>query len=125
MMEPINAVTLSLALSAGAVAGTELIKAVVKDGYDRLKALVISRYPGVSVEPLKQTPDSKACRAVVEEDLATAGAMKDAELVEAAQNLIDLIRQQAPAAAAAIDVDLKDVEAANLRLRDIAASGTR
>ena len=66
----------------------------------------------------------KPRRDVVEQDLGKAGAAADSELVEAAQRLIELIQQQAPGAAAAIGVDLKDVEAANLRLRDIAASGT-
>ena len=61
---------------------------------------------------------------MVEEDLANSEAGKDRELVEAANRLIELVRTQAPGAAAAIGVDLKDVEAANLRLRDIAASGT-
>ena len=123
-MEPISAIALSLALGAGAAAGKALVSEVVKDSYAKLKALVKTRYPGVSVEPLEQAPDSKARRAVVEEDLGKAGAAEDSELAEAAQKLIDLIRQQMPGAAASIGVDLKDVEAANLRLRDIAASGT-
>jgi hypothetical protein len=61
---------------------------------------------------------------------ATAGKavvnelVKDGELVDAANRLIELVRTQAPNAAAAIGVDLKDVEAANLRLRDVVASGT-
>lgn len=123
-MEPISAIALSLALGAAAVAGTELVKAVVKDGYDKLKGLIKSRYPGVSVELIEQAPDSKPRRDVVEQDLGKAGAASDAELVEVAQQLIELVRQQIPGAAAAIGVDLKDVEAANLRLRDIVASGT-
>ena len=61
---------------------------------------------------------------MVEEDLAAAGAAQDAELLAAAQMLIELIRQHAPDAAAAIGVDLKDIEAVNLRLADIVASGT-
>ena len=66
----------------------------------------------------------KARRAVVEEDLGKSGAAEDAELAEAAQKLIELIRRQMPGAAASIGVDLKDVEAANPHLRDVAASGT-
>ena len=62
-------------------------------------------------------------RAVVEEDLTASSAAKDTELATAAHTLIKLIEQQAPAAAAAIGVDLKDVSAANLRLADIAARG--
>jgi hypothetical protein len=123
-MEPISAIALSLALGAGAVAGKEIVSGLVKDGYTKLKELVKARYPDVSVEPLEKAPESKARRAVVEEDLGKSGAAKDSELVETAQKLIELVRQQMPGAAAAIGVDLKDVEAANLRLRGIIASGT-
>jgi hypothetical protein len=45
-------------------------------------------------------------------------------VVAAAQKLVDVVQQQAPAAAAAIGVDLKDVSAANLKLGDIVAAGT-
>jgi len=122
-MEPISAIALSLALGAGAIAGKEIVGAVVKDAYAALKGLIKSRYPAVSVEQLEQAPNSEKRRAVVEEDLATSEAGKDGELVDAANRLIELVRTQAPGAAAAIGVDLKDVEAANLRLRDISASG--
>ena len=123
-MEPISAIALSLALGAGTVAGKTVVSEFVKDAYASLKNLVKSRYPKVSVEQLEQAPESKNRRAVVEEDLAASGARQDTELATAAHTLIKLIEQQAPAAAAAIGVDLKDVGAANLRLADIAASGT-
>ena len=123
-MEPISAIALSLALGAGAAAGKAVVSELVKDSYAALKGLIKSRYPAVSVEHLEQAPNSEKRRAVVEEDLATSEAGKDRELVDAANRLIELVRTQAPGTAAAIGVDLKDVEAANLRLRDIAASGT-
>ncbi len=123
-MEPISAVVLSLALGAGADAGKEVLSAVVKDAYAALKDLIKRRYPKVSVEQLEQAPESKSRRAVVEEDLTNSGAGQDAELLAAAHKLTELIQQQAPGVAAAIGVDLKDVEAASLRLADIAASGT-
>lgn len=123
-MEPISAVAFSLALGAGATAGKEVVSAVVKDAYARLKEMVGARYPKVSVDQLEQAPESKSRRAVVEEDLLHAGAGRDAELLAAAHRLAELIRQQAPGMAAAIGVDLKDVEAASLRLADVVASGT-
>jgi len=123
-MEPISAIALSLALGAGAVAGKEVVSALVKDAYAGLKGLIANRYPNVSIEQLEQAPDSKARRAVVEEDLSAFGAGQDGELAAAARQLIDLVERHAPAAATAVGVDLKDVEAANLRLADIAASGT-
>jgi hypothetical protein len=123
-MEPISAIALSLALGAGAVAGKEVVSALVKDAYAGLKALIASRYPTVSVEQLEQAPDSKARRGVVEEDLAASGAAQDADLARAARELIELVERHAPSAAPAVGVDLKEVEAATLRLADIAASGT-
>lgn len=123
-MDPISAVTQSLALGAGSIAGNEVVSALVKDAYDGLKSLIKRRYPKVLVDSLEQAPDSKKRQAVVEEDLAASGAAQDTELLAAAQKLIELIRQHAPDAAAAIGVDLKDIEAANLRLADIVASGT-
>ena len=123
-MEPISAVALGLALGAGTTAGKEVVSAVVKDAYTKLKELVRSRYPKVSLDQLEQAPESQSRRAVVEEDLTNAGAGQDAELLVAARKLMELIQQHAPSMTAAIGVDLKDVEAANLRLRDVAASGT-
>ena len=123
-MEPISAVALSLALGAGAIAGKEVVSALVKDAYTALKDLIKHRYPKVSIEQLEQAPGSKNRRAVVEEDLTASGAGQDAELVAAAHTLMELVQQHAPAAASAIGIDLKDVAAANLRLADIAASGT-
>src|SRR5690242_4543366 len=107
-MEPISAIAISLALGAGATAGTEVVKTVVKDAYNNLKKLIRSRYPQVSLDQLEQAPESKTRRAVVEEDLTNARADKDSELVAAARKLTEVIQQQAPGIAAAIGVDLKD-----------------
>src|SRR5437868_226291 len=101
-MEPISAVALSLALGAGAIAGKEVVSALVKDAYAAFKDLIKRRYPKVSVDQLEESPASKSRRAVVEEDLTAANAGQDAELVAAARTLIELIQQHAPAAASAI-----------------------
>ncbi len=123
-MEPISAIAMSLALGAGAMAGKEVVSALVKDAYAALKGLIKSRYPKVSVDHLEQAPESKARQAGMEEDLTAANAGQDVEVVAAARKLMELIQQHAPDAAAAIGVDLRDVSAANLRLADIAAAGT-
>ncbi len=117
-MEPISAVTLSLALGAGVVAGKEVVSALVKDAYTALKDLIKNRYPNVSLEQLEQAPGSNNRRAVVEEDLTVSGAGQDTELLAVAHKLIELVQQQAPAVAPAIGIDLKDIAAANLRRAD-------
>lgn len=123
-MEPISAIAISLALGAAAIAGKEIVGAIVKDSYSKLKELIRNRYPKVSVDQLEQAPESKDLRAVVEADLTASGAGQDRELLAATHELMNLIQQHAPGAATAIGVSLKDVEAANLRLADIVASGT-
>jgi hypothetical protein len=121
-MEPISAIVAALALGAAAAA-KDVGGEAVKDAYAGLKALIARRYPQVSVEQLEKAPESKNRRAVVEEDLQAANGAEDSELAGLAAKLTNLIRQQAPGTAAAIGVDLKDIEAGSLRLADIAAAG--
>jgi hypothetical protein len=132
-MEPISAIATSLALGAGAVAGKELVAATIKDAYAKLKALVNHRYPKVSLDQLEQTSGGE--RATIERELTDAGAAHDAELVETARRLAELIEKQAPSVAEALGIDsknvqealgivLKNVQAANFRAADIAASHT-
>ena len=47
VMEPISAIATSLALGAAAIAGKEIVSAVVKDSYSKLKELIQQRYPKV------------------------------------------------------------------------------
>jgi hypothetical protein len=123
-VEPITAIVISLALGASAVAGTSAVDAVVKDAYGKLKQLIRGRYPDVPVDLLEKSPQSKSRRGVVEEELAKLGAVDDLDLVAAAQDLTRLIQQRVPAVATAIGVDIKDVEAANIRLAGIKAADT-
>ena len=123
LMETISAIALSLALGAGAIIGKEVVSAVVKDAYASLKNLVKTRYPNVPLEIIDQGPNSKARRAVVEEELKAAGADRDEDLAKSAKALIDLIQNNEPAAISATGVDMKDVTAANIRLSNIIASG--
>jgi hypothetical protein len=123
-MEPVSATVLSIALGAAAIAGKEIMSGAVRDAYSALKGLILQRYPKASVAAVEQAPASKARQAVLAEDLAGAGAAQDPDLAAAARAVIAAVEQHAPAAAAAIGVELKDVAAANLRLADIVATGT-
>jgi hypothetical protein len=122
-MEPISAIAISLALGAAATAGAEVVNSVIRDAYSKVKELIRNRYPRVSIDLLEEAPESKRRRAVVEEDLARYGAGQDLELLAAAHTLADFIEQQASGAANAIGVEIKDVTAANVSLRDIVATG--
>jgi hypothetical protein len=127
-MDPLSALVTALALGATVIFKTTT-EQIVKDAYATLKNRIRTRYGAVSsdLDQLEQAPDSKSRRAVIEEGLGRAGAQQDPEfpqLAAQAQALMVLIQSHAPRAAAAIGVDLKEVEAANLRLADIAAAGT-
>jgi hypothetical protein len=118
-MEPLTAIVTALAL--GAAAGLkETAEQIFKDSYAALKALVKRKFPQASpsLDQLEQAPDSKARRAVVEEDLAKLGAASDTEVLQQAKALLDLIEQHAPAMASVIGVDLEEIKGGALRIRD-------
>ena len=123
-MEVISAIVTALAL--GAAAGLkETVPQAVKDGYAALKALLKRKAPAAvpSVEQLEQAPDSKARRAVVEEDLGKVGAATVGELLVQAQELLTSIEELAPQTAEVIGVSLKDIKGASLVIRDVLSAG--
>ena len=122
-IDPITAIVTALALGA-ASALQETAAAAIKDGYAGLKALIQRRYARVSLTQLEEAPESKARRAVVEEDLAKASAQQDEELLRQAKQLLDAIQAHSPEAAGAIGVDLEDIKGASLRIADVLATGT-
>ncbi len=121
-MDPISIVVTALAL--GASAGLkETAAQAVRDGYAGLKALIQRKYAGINLGMLEANPESKARRAVVEEDLQKADAGQDKELLRSAQSLLDTVRSHTPEASRVIGVSLEDIKAASLELSDILARG--
>jgi hypothetical protein len=111
------------ALAAGATAALQsTVEQAVKDGYAALKGLIQRKYARVNVEQLEANPSSKSRRGVMEEDLRAVGADQDAEVLQHAQALLEAIQRQAPEAAA-IGVDLKEIEGASLAIRQVIATG--
>jgi hypothetical protein len=107
-MEPISLIVTSLAL--GAAAGLKpTVEQAIKDAYGGLKSLLQRKYAKVSVEQLEEAPESKARRAVIEEDLTKTGADKDEEVLRQAKILLDVIQAHAPETASAIGIDLNVV----------------
>jgi hypothetical protein len=120
-MDPLTSVV--TALAAGAAAALQsTVEQVVKDGYTALKGLIQRKYARVNLDQLEANPSSKNRRGVVEEDLKAVGADKDAEVLQQAQVLLEAIQRQAPQTAAAIGVDLKDIEGASLAIRRVTAT---
>jgi hypothetical protein len=113
-----------LALASGAAAGLKpTAEQAVKDGYSAVKAFIQAKYGRVDLDPLEQKPESDAKRASVAEDLEELGAGTDAELIELARQLADLVQTHDAGAAAAIGVDIANVQASFLRFGDVTAAG--
>jgi hypothetical protein len=124
-MEPITAIVTALALGAAAgLKGTT--EQLIKDGYTSLKTLIKSKFPqaNASVDQLEHAPASKARQAVVKEDLTREGAGHNAEILEQAKTLLDVIAQRAPQTAEVIGVRLTDITGASLRIADVLSSGS-
>jgi hypothetical protein len=125
LMEPITAIVTALALGAAAgLKGTT--EQLIKDGYTTLKTLLTSKFPQArsSIDQLEHAPDSKARRAVVEEDLTKEGVGYNTEILQQVKALLDVIAQRAPNTAEIIGVSLRDITGASLRIADVLSSGS-
>lgn len=123
-MDPITIIV--TALVAGAAAGLKPTAAqAVKDAYAGLKTLIQRKYASVSasVDQLEASPESKARRNVVEEDLGNTSAAQDRELLEWAQAALQAVATYDPDAARVVGVSLEDIKGASLKVRDILAQG--
>ena len=97
-MEPVTA-TIVAALVAGAVAAaTDVATDAIKSAYSGLKSLITTKFGKKAdvedaVEKVEAKPDSKARQAVLEEELETAKASEDAEVVKMAKALLELLEK--------------------------------
>lgn len=120
-MEPISAIIVT-ALAAGAAAGlTDAASQAVKDAYAGLKDLIKRRFAkaAAGVDVLENDPASEDLRAFADKQLAASGAADDPDVQALARALLDAVARDAPAAAQAIGVDLKQIQAGSMRLNDI------
>lgn len=122
-MEPITAIVTALVLGAAA-ALKPVAEQAVKDSYAALKALITRKYAQVPLNQLEANPSSKSRRGVVEEDLAAAQADHDPEVLQHTHALLEALQREAPHTAAAIGVDLQDIEGAALAIRRVTATNT-
>jgi len=96
-MEPVSMIV--MALVAGAVAASkDVATQAVKDGYEGLKTLVVRKFGGKAdvagaLAGVEKNPDSKAREAVLKEELETAQAGQDAEVVGQAEALLALLKE--------------------------------
>lgn len=121
-MDPISIIVTALVTGA-ATALKPVAEQAIKDAYAGLKRLIQQKYGRVDVAVLETDPASKARQAVVQEDLAKAGAGQDEELIRKAKALLDAIQIHAPNVPKAVGVDLEDIKAASLTAERILAEG--
>ena len=121
-MEPVTIIVAALAAGAAAALKSTAEQAI-KDAYAGFKALIQRKYGIASVEALERKPDSEAKRTSVTEDLTDAGAGDDKELLDQAKALLDAVKAHDRAAAAKININLDEIEAAYFKLKDAAAEG--
>ncbi len=97
-MDPITA-SLVAALAVGAAAGiTETGKQLIPDAYNALKAALQQKFGvasdlGQAVDQLHQKPESKSRAGVVQEEIESAGAARDPELLKLAEALQAALKQ--------------------------------
>ena len=114
------------ALSAGALAAASgVASAAVTDAYAGLKSLVAGRFGRkAAMAALEEDPRSEPQKGAVAEALAKSGAADDPDVQRLANELARALSELPPADVAAIGLDIEDLQAANVRLRDIVAAGT-
>jgi hypothetical protein len=117
----------TIAVAAVALGAQEVVKAgvaeVVKDAYASLKRFISEHYKGVDPSAVESKPSSDAKRASLEDDLKDAGADADADLLEVAKALIEVVRAENPQAGEPIGVNLEEIEAEALRISNVWSSG--
>lgn len=125
-MDPSIPAQITGALADGATAAASgLATAVVKDAYAGLKALIVNRFKRRAVlDALEEDPCSEAQKAAVAEALSKSGAASDPEVQKLAQQLVAALAGVAALDAKAKGLDIEDLQAANVKLTDIAAEGT-
>ncbi len=96
-MDPISII--ALALVAGAASAAKDVAAqAVKDGYAGLKALIVRKFGGkadveTSLQQVEKKPEAESRQQTLKEELQTAGADKDEEVLKQAQDLLAVLKQ--------------------------------
>ncbi|MFW6116648.1 MAG: hypothetical protein ACOC6F_02880 [bacterium] len=96
-MDPITILVTAVVL--GAAAGAKDVAAqAVKDAYAGLKSLIVRKFGGKAdveeaVKGVEKKPESDARKAVLKEELETAEAGQDAEVVKEAKALLRLLEK--------------------------------
>jgi phage terminase small subunit len=98
-MDPIT-LAIVTAIAAGAASGlSKVTEQAVVDGYNALKELIKRKFGADSrlvraVQDVEDEPDSQGAPVVLQEQVAKAQVVKDDEILQAAQSLLDAVKAQ-------------------------------
>jgi len=96
-MDPVTIIVAALVAGAAA-AGKDVAAQAVKDGYAALKALIVRKFGSKAdvadaVKAVEKKPASEGRKKTLQEELETAEAGQDAQVVQQAQALLDLLKE--------------------------------
>jgi hypothetical protein len=112
------------AFASGTVAAAkDSVTDAVKNAWDGLRTRLIGHYPDVSTTGVEKLPASITQRSALEESLVAAGAGSDVELITLAVKLAEVINADDPDAAKTVGVDLSRINADEINIEAITASG--
>src|SRR5438105_3813799 len=98
-MDPITTAIVA-ALTVGATSGiSDTARTMISDTYQRLKSLLHNKFGRESnlvrsVEVLEAKPDAVGRQQTLDEEIIDAGANRDQEILQAAQQLLNLVHTQ-------------------------------
>jgi hypothetical protein len=121
-MEMLTVIAAALAFAAGEAVKTVVAEGV-KDAYRAVKVFLAGKYSQVDLTQVEKSPESKARQAVLVEDLTSSGAAADPDFSPLAKRLVDAVAAEMRKAGPQTGVQLREFEAASLRINDVIASG--
>src|SRR6266852_3583154 len=121
-MEVLTVIVAALAFAGGEAAKTVVAEGV-KDAYRSVKEFLSRKYPQIDLTSVEKAPQSKPRQDVLVEDLTNSGAAADADFSPLAKRLVDAVAAEVRKAGPQTGVQLREFEAASLRI-NVIASGT-
>lgn len=96
-MEPLSIILTSLVAGA-TVVGKGVAGEVVKDAYTKLKGVLLREFGAkgdmeTALAQVEDKPESDGRKSVLEEELETAKAAQDDEIVQSAKAMLDLLKE--------------------------------
>jgi hypothetical protein len=122
-MEPVSGIVTALAFVGSAMLNAA-VSEPTKDAYKRLKRYIAEKYNGPALESLEEKPSSQARQLAVQEVLDDVGLSHDPTAAELAAAVIQSAMERDQRALEVVGIDISKAKAVNIRLKDIASTGS-